>query len=154
MSVEGAVARMGDFLKERAATEEVAVAHEGEFSAKLRRIRDEMNHFIILLVLLAHADGKEVAKEHDVIVEFCLQRLQIEGITLSPDERAAFLTYLQDYRPTRMQLAFALKRLASESKEDLMGLIGAAKAVAESDNVRDEGETRFLETIERDLAGL
>lgn len=154
MSVDAVVARMGDFLRERAAPDEAAAEAEGGFSANLGRIRGEMNHFLIPLVLLAHADGESVAKEHEVIAGYCLQRLEIEGITVTPEERAAFLAYIRSYKPTRMQLAFAVKKLAAEPKADLLGLVAAAKAVVEADDTEQEGEKRFFDNIERELAAL
>jgi len=154
MAVDAVVAKIGDFLNERAPEAGNSAPTPGAFSGNLARVRDEVNHHVILLALLAHADGEAVEGEQSVILNYCLNRAERAGIALSETEKSEFSAYLRMFRPTRMQLSFAVKRLAEETRDELLSLVATAQAVVDADQQEREGEARFLADIRRELSAL
>jgi tellurite resistance protein len=131
-----------------------ATLPEERFPIALGHIRDELNHHIVPLLLLARADGETAMAEREAVLRYCIARAQAGGLLLSLAEKAALSDYLRDFRPTLMQMPAALKRLEHETKDDIALLLAAAKTVVDADGERRPRELQFLEELNRDLAAL
>jgi hypothetical protein len=154
MSLGILVARLGEVVGERTYPDTGEAEPATTFSGTLRRIRDEINHHAIPLVLLAQADGQSVAPEQAVILRYCLERLDAAGMHLTSGEEGALADYLRGFRPTRMQLAMAIRRLADAPKEEVATLVAAMRAVIAADREYTAREADMLADIDRELAAL
>jgi len=148
------VGRLGGFLEERAATVSGPAEAAESFPADTARLREALNHHIIPLLLLSRADGESVAPERDAILRYCINAMKDAGGSVSDEEAQALGAYIESYRPTRMQLASALKRLETESRERILALVAAAQVVISADAEHRDSEKRFLSDIAKELAAL
>jgi hypothetical protein len=151
MSLGILVGRFGDFVREQNPPAEPVPA---PFPSDLKHIHETAGHHVVLLALLARADGETAASEKDVIVTHCLAFANAAGHSVSDAERAALADYVSRFRPALMQLDPALKRLAHDSKADIAALFAAAQAVVDADGVRRPAEVRLLAELREDLARL
>src|SRR5689334_10493832 len=108
------VGRFGAFLEEQTPPQAASEAVEA-FSDDLRRVRQELNHHVIPLLMLARCDGETAELERAAIILHCRGCFQEDGIDLAPEEEAALEIYLREFRPTRVQLDWAVKLLVQES---------------------------------------
>jgi tellurite resistance protein len=154
MSLGLLVGRFGEFLSEPAPPAPKNPPAPVSFPADLTRLRDAFNHHIIPLALLARSDGEAVMPERLVILRYCQKRAKNADAALTLDEVAALGDYLRDFKPTRGQLASAIKRLEHDSKADIADLIAAAQGVVDADGERRPREVQFLAELSRDLAAL
>lgn len=151
MSMDVLLGRFADFVQSQPMPE-IPVQTAEAFPDELAHIRDVCGHHIVLLTLLAQADGDRQAAEIQQIVSHCVDRARQAGITISPAERASLEAYLNGFRASRMQLDPALKRLHHDTKENFLSLIAAAQRLVEADGVERQEEMRLLGTLQRDLA--
>ena len=151
MSLGVLVGRFGDFVREQPMPAEPAPT---PFPNDLKHIREAAGHHLVLLALLARADGEEAASEQDVIVSHCLAFANGAGHKPSDAEKAALADYVARFKPALTQLDLALKRLAHDSKSDIAALITAAQAVVDADGVRRPAEVKLLAELQDDLARL
>jgi hypothetical protein len=147
------VGRLGAFLEQQAPAEreETVPEEEGAFPAPVLRIREELSHHIIPLLMLARCDGEAGDLERAAIVAHCRARLKEEGTVLTSRDERAFGAYLRSYRPTRLQLGLAMKRLTQEPQKEIAALVAAARAVVDADRERRPREAQFLAELADDL---
>jgi hypothetical protein len=153
MSLGVLVGRFGEFVSEQMPESQPPMPEE-PFPADLTHIREAFGHHLVPLMLLARSDGETALSEREVVLHYCLARADEAGLNLTPAETAALSDYLRDFRPTRMQLGPALKRLEHDSKADIAALVAAAQAVVDADGERRPREMQFLDELNRDLAAL
>jgi tellurite resistance protein len=154
MSLAVLVRRFGDLLNDQPPPSASYAEPYEDFPEKLTRLRATLNHHLIALLTLARCDGELAAVEREAILTYCQEYLADIGMTTTPDERAALEQYVRVFKPARPQLALALKRLETEPKAHIAGLIAAAQAVADADGVRRAYEVKILGEIAKDLAAL
>ena len=122
------------------------------FPENLAQVREVCGHHIVLLMLLAQADGERHAAEIQQILRHCVERARHAGTVLDAGEEASLGAYLESFRAARTQLDPALRRLERDTKEDFSALIATAQRLIEADGVQRQEEIRLLETMRRDLA--
>jgi hypothetical protein len=156
MSLGLLVGRFSDFLQEEATSPSAATPDLSSelFPADLTRIREAVGHHFVPLMWLSRCDGESALAERQVVLSHCLERARQMGVEATLAEVAALTDHLRDFRPTRAQLQPALKRLERDSKDDIIALVAAAKAVVDADGVRRPREVRFLDELSRDLSAL
>ena len=154
MSLGIIVMRLGEFVGEQAPAEPQAAEPERIFPDALTHLRDAFGHHLVPLMLLARSDGEVAFVEREAVLRYCIDCARREGMAVSLAEQAALGDYLREFRPTRIQLNLALKRLERETKDRIEALIDAAQAVVDADGERRAGEIHFIEELRRDLAGL
>ena len=153
MSLGLLVGRFGEFLSEH-------VLPPPEFAAgapltdDLMRIRQHYGHHLIVLALLARADGESAPSERAVIVQHCISRAKASGIEMTEPEETALEQHLAEFRPLRGQLDIAVQHMRHDTIEDIAALILAAKDIVDADGIRRPREIEFLEELSRDLASI
>jgi hypothetical protein len=155
MSLAVLVNRFGDFVIEQ--TPPAFGEGSGpyvDFAVELVRVRNVLNHHLIPLLALARCDGDLAMAEREAIQNYCLAHLGDLGTPPTPEERAALDAYVREFRPSRAQLAVALKRLEKEPHARIAALIAAAQAVIDADGVRRAYELKMLGDIADELAAL
>ena len=142
--------RFGDFLTEwsTAPSDTVAAPHD------LARIFKHQGHHLVALALLARSDGESAQSEREVILRYSVERAKKSGMDITPAERLALNDYLFGFRPSRTQLTTAVKHMRQDSKEDMVALVAAARAIVDADGERRPRELEFLNELSRDLAAL
>jgi tellurite resistance protein len=120
-------------------------------SAENDCVRGELNHRLIALPPLARSDGETATVERNAIFACCQNNLRDAETGMTPEEETALSGYLKDFRPTRLQLTFAMNRLELKSKEGIKALIDVAQAVVEADKEHRPGEAQFLAQLVREL---
>lgn len=142
------VTRFGDFVREQyVETSEPAPAVEA-FPDHLAHWREAFGHHLVLLGLLARADGEFAPAEQDAIWKYGLSRAG----NPSDSERRSLRDYIAGFRPSLMQLTPALKRLEHDSAADIAALLEAAQSVVDADGERRAEEVKFLAAMRGDLA--
>jgi hypothetical protein len=153
MSLGLLVGRFGSYVRETYVPP-VQQPPEPDFPDSLKHLREATSHHLIPLLLIAHADGDFAPSERDVIVTHCVTFARSRGLELDGKDTLAFSDYIQEYRPTLAQLDPALGRLSRGSHDEIVGLIGAARAVVEADGITRPEETRLLEDLSEELGRL
>lgn len=153
MSLGLLVGRFGSYVRETYVPP-VQQPPEEDFPDSLNNLREATGHHLIPLVLIAHADGDFAPSERDVIVTHCVTLARSRGLDLNGHDTLAFSDYIQDYRPSLMQLELALHRLSRGTHDEIIALFEAARAVVEADGVTRPEETRLLVELTEDLARL
>jgi tellurite resistance protein len=153
MSLGLLVGRFGAFLREQPAAP-VAAAPEPAFPHALERLRERFGHHIVLLMLLSRADGETVAQEREAILHHCLEEARKAGMPATAAEAAELSDHLRDLRPSMTQFRPAISRLERGSKEEMIALVAAAKAVVDADGARRPREMEFLSELRRELEAL
>lgn len=153
MSLGALVGRFSDFLADSlgGTRDDVsaAVPHDD-----LLRIRETYGHHLVVLALLARADGLAAPSEREVILNHCIERAKKAGIELTETEKRALRDYLSEFSPFPAQLELAVKHLRLDSQDDVVALVVAARAIVDADGVRRPREVDFLSELARDLATL
>lgn len=152
MTLGSIVSRFGAFIGEQPVAPEPTAGER--FPAELVRIRDTVGHHMVPLALLARSDGDNAPSEREVILRYCIRKLRRAHMELSLAEQASLSDFLRDFRPSRVNLRPALKRLEEESHEDIVALVEAAKAIVDADGERRPREVRFLSDLMSDLVDL
>jgi tellurite resistance protein len=144
------VSRFGDFLAEwsSAPSDPVPAPHG------LARIFEHQGHRLVALALLARADGDSAQSEREVILRYSVDSAKKAGMDITPAERLALNDYLFGFRPSRTQLKTAIQHMRDDSKEDIVALVSAARAIVDADGERRPRELEFLNGLSRDLAAL
>jgi hypothetical protein len=143
------VARLGDFVREQYAEPSQPAPAVDAFPSHLAHWRELFGHHLIILGLLARADGEFAPAEQDAIVRYGLSRT---GNDATESERLALCDYIAGFRPSLMQLAPAIKRLERDSADDVMALLAATRDVVDADGERRAAEVKFLAGLQDDLA--
>jgi hypothetical protein len=155
MSLAVLVNRFGDFIIEQSPPPQAEDKGSYEdFAADLSRVRNALNHHLIPLLALARCDGDFATAEREAIRTYCLAHLGDLDMAATPAECAALDVYMREFRPTRAQLAVALKRLEREPEAKIAALLAAAQAVVDADGVRRAYEVKILGDIADELAAL
>jgi tellurite resistance protein len=153
MSLGLLVGRFGNYVRETYVPPVQALPEE-DFPDSLNHVREAAGHHLIPLILIAHADGDFAPSERDVIVTHCVTLAQSRGLEINGKDTLAFSDYVQDFRPTLVQLEPALHRLSHSPHEEIVLLIDAARAVVQADGVTRPEETRLLQEMSEELARL
>lgn len=151
MALGALIDHFGQFVRDRHDPLPAAPSPAAEFPPGLADLHRNFGHHIILLGLLARADGEFAPAERAVIVGHCLALANRAG-PVSDGARAALEDYAGCFRPALVQLDPALRRLSHDPPADVAALLGAAQALIEGDGVTRPEETRFLEGLKKGLA--
>jgi hypothetical protein len=111
------VAGLAEFLREQQKLRSPILP--GPFPDELARVFEVSGHHIVALMLVARSDDEVVATERQTIVRHCADRAQKAGLESSSTEKAALYDYLRHFRPTLMQLIFAVERLKHDTKGEI-----------------------------------
>jgi hypothetical protein len=157
MSLDLLVSRFDTFIRESHPTQDRdnPGGPAGEaFPDELAHLREAVSHHLIPLVLLARADREFSPLERDVIVAHCSKVASRQGLEIGGAHTAILSDYISSFAPTTAQLNPALHRLARCSHDEIVELVGAAKAVVEADGLHRVPEVKFFEALSNDLASL
>jgi hypothetical protein len=147
------VGRFGHYVRENYVPP-VQMEPASEFPDSLNHLREATGHHLIPLVLIAHADGDFAPSERDVIVAHCTSFARSRGISINGQDTRVFAEYIEDYRPTLVQLDPALMRLSHATHDEIVALIEAARAVVNADGITRPEEARLLDEMSEELARL
>lgn len=152
MSLHILVEQFGEFV--RNAHEPAEAKPEPAFPAELQDLRDAINHHLIPLLLLARSDRDFASEERDVIVSHCMAMAEHHGALKDASHTEALQNYAANFRPTLLQLAPALARLARGDHQEFAALVKAARHVVMSDGIARPEEERLLARLRTELDGL
>jgi hypothetical protein len=145
------VEKFGDFVRER--HEPMASAAPAPpFPDALQAEREIISHHLIVLSLLARADGDFADSEQRVIVEHCLSLLEQIGVKPSASDHATLENYVAVFRPSLIQLDSALRRLEKDSAASVAALLCAARKVVDADGRAAPEEIKLLDDLRAELA--
>lgn len=153
MSLGRLVGRFGDFLSQKLLASRDSTPAP-LLQDDLMRIRETYGHHLVVLALLARADGVADPSERDVILRHCIARAKNAGIELTEAEKLALNHHLYEFRPLRSQLERAVRHMRRDTREDIIALVVAAKAIVDADGVRRPREVEFLKALARELETL
>ncbi|MGN6516893.1 MAG: TerB family tellurite resistance protein [Rhizomicrobium sp.] len=114
--------------------------------------REIVAHHLILLALLARADGEESAIERKAILDHILAMLARNGRAAGDSDREKLDAYIAGFHPSLMQLDPALRRLEAENAETKIAFLEAARAVVMADGKLDPAEARRLDRLKLEFA--
>jgi hypothetical protein len=154
MSLGLLVGRFGDFLREQPATFFDATPSATAFPKDLGRLREQFGHHILLLSLLARADGQSAVLERQLIIQHCLDEAQKAGRPATSAEAAELGDYVRELRPSMNQFLPSISRLEAGSKEEIVALVATAKAIVDADGAQRPRELEFLADLSRELETL
>jgi tellurite resistance protein len=144
------VGRFGDLVRKRHEGMPDAVA-SSPFPDALQAEREIISHHLIVLSLLARADGDFAGVEQRVIVEHCLSLLERIGVKPSASDRGTLENYVAVFRPSLMQLDPAMRRLEKDSAAAIASLLCAARKVIDADGRVTPQETKLLDELRAEL---
>lgn len=145
------VERFGGFVRERHEPMPDSPAAT-PFPDALQAEREIIAHHLILLSLLARADGEYAGSEQSIIVEHCLTLLERIGVMPSESDRTTLENYAAVFRPSLLQLDPALRRLEKDSPAAIAALLRAASNVADADGKITPEEEKLLNELRAELA--
>ena len=151
MSLGALVGRLSDFLAESLSDSPADTSVPRD---DLLRIRETYGHHLVVLALVARADGLAAPAEREIILQHCIERAKKAGIALTETEKRALNDHLSDFAPFPAELELAVKHLRLDSQDDIVALVVAARAIVDADGVRRPREVEFLSELARDLAAL